>query len=69
MRKEYTMPSQVSAEDREQINVGIREKYNKVAMSEIIRVLKPAGRLMVADQIAAGSVQKNIKARFANWFQ
>jgi len=39
------------------------------AMSEIIRVLKPAGRLMVADQIAAGSVQKDIKARLANWFQ
>ena len=41
----------------------------EVAMSEIIRVLKPAGRLMVADQIAAGSVQKDIKARLANWFQ
>jgi len=41
----------------------------KAAMSEIIRVLKPAGRLMVADQIAAGSVQKDIKARLANWFQ
>ena len=39
------------------------------AMSEIIRVLKPTGRLMVADQIAAGSVQKDIKARLANWFQ
>ena len=41
----------------------------EVAMSEIIRVLKPAGRLMVADQVAAGSVQKDIKARLANWFQ
>ncbi len=41
----------------------------EAAMSEIIRVLKPAGRLMVADQIAAGSVQKDIKARLANWFQ
>lgn len=39
------------------------------AMSEILRVLKPAGRLMVADQIAAGSVQKDLKARLANWFQ
>ena len=39
------------------------------AMSEIIRVLKPAGRLMVADQIAAGSVQINIKTRLASWFQ
>ena len=41
----------------------------EAALSEIIRVLKPAGRLMVADQIAAGSVQKDIKDRFANWFQ
>lgn len=41
----------------------------EAAMSEIIRVLKPAGRLMVADQIAAGSVQKDIKAQLANWFQ
>ena len=39
------------------------------ALSEIKRVLKPAGRLMVADQIAAGSVQKDLKARLANWFQ
>lgn len=41
----------------------------EAAMSEIIRVLKPAGRLMVADQIAAGRFQKDIKARLANWFQ
>ena len=41
----------------------------EAAMSEIIRVLKPAGRLMVADQIATGSVQKDIQARLANWFQ
>jgi ubiquinone/menaquinone biosynthesis C-methylase UbiE len=41
----------------------------EAGMSEIIRVLKPAGRLMMADQIAAGSVQKDIKARLANWFQ
>ena len=41
----------------------------EAAMSEIIRVLRPAGRLMVADQIAADSVQKDLKARLANWFQ
>ena len=41
----------------------------EAALSEIIRVLKPAGRLMVADQIAAGSVQKDIKDQLANWFQ
>jgi SAM-dependent methyltransferase len=41
----------------------------EAALSEIIRVMKPAGRLMVADQVAAGSVQKDIKARLANWFQ
>jgi SAM-dependent methyltransferase len=41
----------------------------EAAMSEINRVLKPSGRLMMADQIAAGSVQQDIKARLANWFQ
>lgn len=41
----------------------------EAALSEIKRVLKPAGRIMVADQIASGSVQKDIKARLANWFQ
>jgi SAM-dependent methyltransferase len=41
----------------------------EAAMSEIVRVLKPSGRLMVADQIAVGNVQKDIKARLANWFQ
>jgi arsenite methyltransferase len=41
----------------------------EAAMSEVIRVLKPAGRLMVADQIAAGSIKNDIKERIANWFQ
>ncbi len=38
------------------------------ALKEIHRVLKPEGRLMVADQVAVGSVQEDIKARLANWF-
>ncbi|MGA9535748.1 MAG: methyltransferase domain-containing protein [Desulfobacterales bacterium] len=41
----------------------------KAAMSEIIMVLKPAGRLMVADQIAAVNIKNDIKERLANWFQ
>jgi len=41
----------------------------ETAMSEIYRVLKPTGRLMAADQIACGSVQKDIKSRLGNWFQ
>jgi len=39
------------------------------ALTEIFRVLKPGGRLMVADQVASGSIQKDIKARLASWFQ
>lgn len=38
-------------------------------LTEIHRVLKPAGRLMVADQIAAGSVQRDFEARLESWFQ
>jgi arsenite methyltransferase len=38
-------------------------------LKEVIRVLKPGGRLMLADQVAIGSVQKDMKARLANWFQ
>ncbi|MCF8128698.1 MAG: methyltransferase domain-containing protein [Deltaproteobacteria bacterium] len=39
------------------------------ALTEILRVLKPGGRLMVADQVTAGTLQKDIKARVASWFQ
>ena len=39
------------------------------ALTEMVRVLKPGGRLMMADQVASGSVQKDMKARLANWFQ
>ncbi len=38
-------------------------------LREIKRILKPGGRLMVADQVAIGSVSKDLKARLANWFQ
>ena len=41
----------------------------KAVLAEIHRVLKPGGHLMVADQIAVSNVQKDIKARLANWFQ
>ena len=39
------------------------------ALVEIKRVLKPGGRLMVADQIAVGSIQEDIRERVANWSQ
>jgi arsenite methyltransferase len=43
---------------------------DKVALlNEVIRVLKLGGRLMLADQVASGPVQKDMKARLANWFQ
>ncbi len=38
-------------------------------LKEVMRVLKPGGRLMVADQVATGNVSKDFKARLANWFQ
>ncbi len=38
-------------------------------LKEVMRVLKPGGRLMVADQVAIGNVSKDLKARLANWFQ
>jgi len=40
-----------------------------VLLGEVMRVLRPGGRLMLADQAATGTVQKDIKARLANWFQ
>jgi arsenite methyltransferase len=38
-------------------------------LEEVMRVLKPGGRLMLADQVATGTVLKELKARLANWFQ
>ena len=38
-------------------------------LKEIFRVLKPEGRLMLADQVAVGSIKTDMKARLANWFQ
>jgi SAM-dependent methyltransferase len=37
------------------------------ALSEVVRVLKPGGRLMMADQILVGELPSEIKARVANW--
>ena len=39
------------------------------SLREIYRVLKSGGRLMLADQVAVGSIQVDMKARLANWFQ
>jgi len=39
------------------------------ALNEIIRVLKAGGRLMIADQVMTGGVQKSLKDRISNWFQ
>lgn len=39
------------------------------ALSEVLRVLKPGGRLMIADQVMIGTQVKDLKARVATWFQ
>jgi len=38
-------------------------------LKEAMRVLKPDGRLMIADQIMVGQLKKDLKARIDNWFQ
>jgi len=41
----------------------------KSAFSEIIRVLKPCGRMMLADQVRKRDVQANREAMVNNWFR
>jgi len=38
-------------------------------LKEAMRILKPGGRLMIADQVMVGHLQKDIKARLSSWFQ
>ncbi len=37
------------------------------ALREVFRVLKPSGRLMMADQVLAGYLSEDVKARVENW--
>jgi ubiquinone/menaquinone biosynthesis C-methylase UbiE len=37
------------------------------ALGEVLRVLKPGGRFMLADQVLAGELPKETKARVDNW--
>jgi arsenite methyltransferase len=37
------------------------------AVGEVYRVLKPGGRFMLADQVLAGELPKDAKARIENW--
>jgi len=39
------------------------------ALKTIFHIMKPAGKLMLADQIARGPVEKDLKARIGNWFR
>lgn len=39
------------------------------ALSEARRVLRPGGRIMIADQILAGPLEKDLPSRVASWFQ
>ena len=37
------------------------------ALAEVLRILKPRGRLMLADQILTGQLPKDVKARVESW--
>jgi len=37
------------------------------ALSEVFRVLKPGGRLLLADQVLVGELPQDIKSRVENW--
>jgi SAM-dependent methyltransferase len=39
------------------------------ALAEALRVLKPSGSLMIADQILVGQLPKDKRARIKSWFQ
>jgi SAM-dependent methyltransferase len=39
------------------------------ALGEVFRVLKPHGRMMIADQILTGVLPADIKARIESWFR
>ena len=39
------------------------------ALAEVFRVLKPRGRLMIADQVLADQIQKDKKTMLDNWFK
>jgi arsenite methyltransferase len=39
------------------------------AIQEVFRVLKPGGRLMIADQVLIGQLSENLKDRIIRWFQ
>jgi len=39
------------------------------ALAETIRVVKPSGRFMIADQVLVGQLAKDKKARIKSWFR
>lgn len=41
----------------------------ETSLREIFRVLKPEGRLLLADQVAVENIKTDMTARLANWFQ